>query len=110
MVMVNSSDEGFLVDLVSSGFLDAYIPSSCSFRKTQILFQAYTSLKEEELLLAFVDYVCFRLCMHQVDAQTIHLSIGYSKQTGGGLLRQKEMEQEKRVNNNVGKTAVRDKS
>ena len=29
--------------------------------------------------------------MHQVVAQTIHLSIGYSKQTGGGFSRQKKM-------------------
>ncbi|WP_244856823.1 DinB/UmuC family translesion DNA polymerase [Priestia megaterium] len=29
--------------------------------------------------------------MHQVVAQTIHLLIGYSKQTGGGFSRQKKM-------------------
>ncbi|MGX1373057.1 hypothetical protein RKD56_000135 [Priestia megaterium] len=36
-------------------------------------------------------YVCFRLRMHQVVAQTIHLSIGYSRQTDGGFSRQKKM-------------------
>ncbi|MFF2596701.1 hypothetical protein ACFVSZ_25400 [Priestia megaterium] len=35
--------------------------------------------------------VCVRLRMHQVVAQTIHLSIRYSKQTGGGFSRQKKM-------------------
>ncbi|WP_232350999.1 hypothetical protein [Bacillus halotolerans] len=45
----------------------------------------------ELLLLELLDDVCFRLRMHQVVAQTIHLSIGYSKQTGGGFSRQKKM-------------------
>ncbi|GAB1810443.1 hypothetical protein PMEGAPR236_55350 [Priestia megaterium] len=36
-------------------------------------------------------YVCFRLRMHQVVAETIHLSIGYSKQTVGGFSRQKKI-------------------
>ncbi|MDP9726071.1 DNA polymerase V [Priestia aryabhattai] len=71
---------------------DVYIPSSRSFGKSQILFRDYTSRKEVELLLLeLLDDVCFRLRMHQVVAQTIHLSIGYSKQTGGGFSRQKKM-------------------
>ncbi|WP_456364827.1 DinB/UmuC family translesion DNA polymerase [Priestia aryabhattai] len=45
----------------------------------------------ELLLLELLDDVCFRLRMHQVVAQTIHLSIGYNKQTGGGFSRQKKM-------------------
>ncbi|MFL0575108.1 damage repair protein, partial [Priestia megaterium] len=61
---------------------DVYIPSSRSFGKSQILFRDYTSRKEVELLLLeLLDDVCFRLRMHQVVAQTVHLSIGYSKQT-----------------------------
>ncbi|MCZ8495570.1 DNA polymerase thumb domain-containing protein [Priestia megaterium] len=71
---------------------DVYIPSSRSFGKSQILFRDYTNRKEVELLLLeLLDDVCFRLRMHQVVAQTIHLSIGYSKQTGGGFSRQKKM-------------------
>ncbi|MGG4382674.1 damage repair protein [Priestia megaterium] len=71
---------------------DVYIPSSRSFGKSQILFRDYISRKEVELLLLeLLDDVCFRLRMHQVVAQTIHLSIGYSKQTGGGFSRQKKM-------------------
>ncbi|KWU54160.1 Y-family DNA polymerase [Priestia megaterium] len=71
---------------------DVYIPSSRSFGKSQILFRDYINRKEVELLLLeLLDDVCFRLRMHQVMAQTIHLSIGYSKQTGGGFSRQKKM-------------------
>lgn len=71
---------------------DVYIPSSRSFGKSQILFRDYTNRKEVELLLLeLLDDVCFRLRMHQVVAQTIQLSISYSKQTGGGFSRQKKM-------------------
>ncbi|MDT2048414.1 MULTISPECIES: Y-family DNA polymerase [Priestia] len=70
---------------------DVYVPSSRSFGKSQILFQDYTSRKEVELLLLeLLDDVCFRLRMHQVVAQTVHLSIGYSKQKGG-FSKQKKM-------------------
>ncbi|MGF7071183.1 DNA polymerase V [Priestia megaterium] len=71
---------------------DVYIPSSRSFGKSQILSRHYTNRKEVELLLLeLLDDVCFRLRMHQVVAETVHLSIGYSKQTGGGFSRQKKM-------------------
>ncbi|MGF9772348.1 hypothetical protein ABEX30_07835 [Priestia aryabhattai] len=43
------------------------------------------------MLLELLDDVCFRLRMHQVVVQTVHLSIDYSKQTGGGFSRQKKM-------------------
>ncbi len=70
---------------------DVYIPSSQSFGKSQILFRNYTNREEVELLLLeLLDDVCFRLRMHQVVAQTIHLSIGYSKQTGRGFSRQRK--------------------
>lgn len=71
---------------------EVYIPHSRSFGKSQILLRDYTSRKEVELLLLeLLDDVCFRLRLHQVVAQTIHLSIGYSKQTGKGFSRQKKM-------------------
>ncbi|KYG33427.1 Y-family DNA polymerase [Priestia endophytica] len=71
---------------------EVYIPHSRSFGKSQILLRDYTSRKEIELLLLeLLDDVCFRLRLHQVVAQTIHLSIGYSKQTGKGFSRQKKM-------------------
>ncbi|MDP9726009.1 nucleotidyltransferase/DNA polymerase involved in DNA repair [Priestia aryabhattai] len=60
---------------------DVYIPSSRSFGKSQILFRDYRNRKEVELLvLELLDDVCFRLRMYQVVTQTVHLSIGYSKQ------------------------------
>ncbi|MFP3845717.1 Y-family DNA polymerase [Priestia filamentosa] len=71
---------------------DVYIPDSRSFGKSQILLRDYTSRKEIELLLLeLLDDICFRLRMHQVVAQTVHLSIGYSKQTGKGFSRQRKM-------------------
>ncbi|MGF9857637.1 Y-family DNA polymerase [Priestia endophytica] len=71
---------------------EIYIPRSRSFGKSQILFRDYTNRKEIELLLLeLLDDICFRLRMHQVVAQTVHLYIGYSKQTGRGFSRQKKM-------------------
>ncbi|AKP78630.1 DNA polymerase IV [Priestia megaterium Q3] len=55
----------------------------------------------ELLLLELLDDVCFRLRMHQVVAQTIHLSIGYSKQTGGGFSRQKKMGRDSNLSQDI---------
>ncbi|MED4002247.1 hypothetical protein [Priestia aryabhattai] len=81
---------------------DVYIPSSLSFGKSQILSRHYTNRKEVELLLfKLLDDVCFGLRMHQVVAKIVHLSIGYSKQTGGGFSRQKRMGQDSNLSQDI---------
>ncbi|WP_276319762.1 DinB/UmuC family translesion DNA polymerase [Priestia megaterium] len=55
----------------------------------------------ELLLLELLDDVCFRLRMHRVVAQTIHLSIRYSKQAGGGFSRQKKMGRASNLNQDI---------
>ncbi|MCF6800085.1 hypothetical protein L1M59_28575 [Bacillus sp. ET1] len=81
---------------------DVYIPSSRSFGKSQILLRDYTNRKEVELLLLeLLDDVYFRLRMHQVVAQTIHLSIGYRKQADGGFSRQKKMGRALNLNQDI---------
>lgn len=59
-----------------------------SLGQSQVLFQDYYPPDIYIIMQEMVDEVTRRLRIHKKEAKTIHLSIGYSKTTGGGFSRQ----------------------
>lgn len=64
---------------------EPYTPVSTSIGKSQILMRDYVDIQElKVLILEQLEEVCFRMrCMKKL-CRTIHLSVGYSRTTGGG--------------------------
>ncbi len=57
----------------------------------QTLFKDYDATMVFPILLEMADEVCERLRFIRTEAQTIHLSVGYSQETGGGFSRQMKL-------------------
>lgn len=67
---------------------DKIKPIAKSFGTGQTLFRDYYQPDVYQIILEGVDDVCRRLRVSKRRAQTIHLGIGYSKDSGGGFFRQ----------------------
>lgn len=67
---------------------DKIKPIAKSFGTGQTLFRDYYQPDVYQIILEGVDDVCRRLRVAKRRAQTVHLGIGYSKDSGGGFYRQ----------------------
>ncbi|MBE0700407.1 MAG: damage repair protein, partial [Acholeplasmataceae bacterium] len=63
-----------------------------SFGMNQTLFEDYHEPEIYQIIMEMVDDVCRRLRIAKKLAKTVHLGIGYSKDIGGGFVRQLKME------------------
>ncbi|SIQ73680.1 DNA polymerase V [Bacillus cereus] len=68
-----------------SRIAEKYVPATTSIAKSQILFRDYSIEEFIVILLEHVEEVCYRLRREKKYAQTIHFSVGYSKEYGGGI-------------------------
>ncbi|MBU1092835.1 MAG: damage repair protein [Firmicutes bacterium] len=66
---------------------------SKSYGNGQTLFHDYFPPDIFQIILEMVDDVTRRLRLHKKVAKTLHLGIGYSKETGGGFSRQITLDQ-----------------
>jgi len=66
---------------------------SKSYGNGQTLFHDYFPPDIFQIILEMVDDVTRRLRLHKKVARTLHLGIGYSKETGGGFSRQITLDQ-----------------
>lgn len=69
-----------------------YRPISKSYGIGQVMFQDYNRKTAPQIILEMSDEISQRLRNTKKMATTIHLSIGYSKDFGGGFSRQKKLE------------------
>lgn len=77
-----------------------------SFANGQILFRDYDANEALTIILEMVDEVTRRLRLSKKQARTIHLSIGYSRQYGGGFSRQLSLEQPTQHESTIYKTCL----
>ncbi|WP_442712679.1 DinB/UmuC family translesion DNA polymerase, partial [Bacillus toyonensis] len=68
-----------------SRIAEKYVPATTSIAKSQILLRDYSIGEFVVILLEHIEEVCYRLRREKKYAQTIHFSIGYSKEYGGGI-------------------------
>ncbi|PRT31817.1 hypothetical protein C6359_21565 [Bacillus wiedmannii] len=68
-----------------SRIAEEYVPATTSIAKSQILFRDYSIEEYTVILLEHAEEVCYRLRREKKYAQTIHFSVGYSKEYGGGI-------------------------
>ncbi|WP_306008437.1 Y-family DNA polymerase [Bacillus sp. MMSF_3353] len=64
---------------------EKYVPVTTSVGKNQILMRDYTIEEFPIILLEHTEEVCYRLRQQNKLAQTVHFSIGYSKNFSGGF-------------------------
>ncbi len=64
---------------------EKYVPATTSIGKSQILMRDYTIEEFPIILLEHIEEVCYRMRRQNKLAQTIHFSIGYSKNYAGGI-------------------------
>ncbi|PGL85646.1 DNA repair protein [Bacillus sp. AFS054943] len=64
---------------------EKHTPESRSIGKSQILMRDYSIEEIPIILLEHIEEVCYRLRRQQKLAQTIHFSVGYSMDYGGGI-------------------------
>ncbi|EJQ38277.1 hypothetical protein IEI_05803 [Bacillus wiedmannii] len=64
---------------------EKYVPATTSIGKSQILMRDYTIEEFPIVLLEHIEEVCYRMRRQNKLAQTIHFSIGYSKDHAGGF-------------------------
>ncbi|PDY49392.1 DNA polymerase thumb domain-containing protein, partial [Bacillus cereus] len=64
---------------------EKYVPATTSIGKSQILMRDYTIEEFPIILLEHIEEVCYRMRRQNKLAQTIHFSIGYSKNYAGGF-------------------------
>lgn len=64
---------------------EKYKPESTSIGKSQILLRDYAIDEIPIILLEHIEEVCYRLRRQKKLVQTIHFSVGYSKNYGGGI-------------------------
>lgn len=70
-----------------SRIAEKYVPATKSIAKSQILLRDYSVEEFIVILLEHIEEVCYRLRREKKCAQTIHFSVGYSKEYGGGIKR-----------------------
>ncbi|MFJ7482808.1 Y-family DNA polymerase [Bacillus thuringiensis] len=68
-----------------SRILEKYVPATTSIGKSQILMRDYTIEEFPIILLEHTEEVCYRLRQQNKLAQTVHFSVGYSKNCAGGI-------------------------
>jgi DNA polymerase V len=68
-----------------SRIAEKYVPATTSIAKSQILYRDYSIEEFVVILLEHVEEVCYRLRREKKYAQTIHFSVGYSREYGGGI-------------------------
>ncbi|PEW67911.1 UNVERIFIED_ORG: DNA polymerase V [Bacillus cereus] len=64
---------------------EKYVPVTTSIGKSQILMRDYTIEEFPIILLEHTEEVCYRLRQQNKLAQTVHFSVGYSKNYSGGF-------------------------
>ncbi|MEI5871315.1 Y-family DNA polymerase [Bacillus albus] len=64
---------------------EKYVPATTSIGKSQILMRDYTIEEFPIILLEHIEEVCYRLRRQNKLAQTVHFSVGYSKNYNGGI-------------------------
>ncbi|WP_446325329.1 Y-family DNA polymerase [Bacillus mobilis] len=64
---------------------EKYVPVTTSIGKSQILMRDYTIEEFPIILLEHTEEICYRLRQQNKLAQTVHFSVGYSKNYSGGF-------------------------
>ncbi|MRA64067.1 DNA repair protein, partial [Bacillus thuringiensis] len=64
---------------------EKYVPATTSIGKSQILMRDYTIEEFPIILLEHIEEACYRMRRQNKLAQTVHFSIGYSKNYAGGF-------------------------
>lgn len=64
---------------------EKHVPKSSSITKNQVLLRDYNIQEIPIVLLEHIEEVCYRLRREKKYAQTIHFSVGYSREYGGGI-------------------------
>ncbi|WP_242300786.1 Y-family DNA polymerase [Bacillus cereus group sp. BfR-BA-01494] len=64
---------------------EKYVPATTSIGKSQILMRDYSIEEVQVVLLEHIEEVCYRLRRERKLTQTIHFSVGYSRDYSGGI-------------------------